>query len=180
MCSRWRQASVAHHHFNFFSGVGNDDEPRGLLSFLSFFLRCKRRWWIRQAHYHLLHLSKNRHLLRLSKKTRMKKKQIKNRLMYTYLPHIVATPLWGKCEDDTRTPKSGNLESSRTPETSELDFKDQNTLPWGVLYTIGKVLKCRCPKWTHMIHSDICNTSYGRKKVQEIVWLPTTKSRKST
>ncbi len=31
---------------------------------------------------------------------------------------IVATPLWGKCEDETHTPESGNLESSRTPATS--------------------------------------------------------------
>jgi hypothetical protein len=32
----------------------------------------------------------------------------------------VATPLWVKCEDETHIPKSGNLESSRTPENSEL------------------------------------------------------------
>jgi hypothetical protein len=40
----------------------------------------------------------------------------------------VATPLWVKCEDETHTPKSGNLESSRTPENSELEFRGQNTL----------------------------------------------------
>ncbi len=28
---------------------------------------------------------------------------------------IIATPLWGKCEDETRTPKSGNLESFGPP-----------------------------------------------------------------
>jgi hypothetical protein len=33
----------------------------------------------------------------------------------------VATPLWGKCEDEIRTPKSGNLESSGTPKTLELN-----------------------------------------------------------
>ncbi len=33
----------------------------------------------------------------------------------------VATPLWAKCEDETRTPKSGNLESFGTPKNSELD-----------------------------------------------------------
>jgi hypothetical protein len=33
-----------------------------------------------------------------------------------------------------------------------------------VFYTIGKVLKCRCPKWPYMSHLDICSTSYGRKK----------------
>ncbi len=47
---------------------------------------------------------------------------------------IVTTPLWGKCEDETRTPKSGNLEFSRTLATSELDCKGQNTLPRCYLY----------------------------------------------
>jgi hypothetical protein len=42
---------------------------------------------------------------------------------------IVATPLWAKCEDEIHTPKSGNLESSRTPATSELDSRGQNTSP---------------------------------------------------
>jgi hypothetical protein len=82
----------------------------------------------------------------------------------------VATPLWGKCEDETHTPKSGNLESFRTPENLELDCRGQNTLPWGVLYTIGKVLKCKCPKWPHMSHLDIYSTSYGRKKGRESNW----------
>jgi len=68
---------------------------------------------------------------------------------------IVTTPLWTKCEDETHTPKSGNLESSRTFENSELDFRGQNILHWGVLYTIGKVLKWKCPKWSRMSHLDI-------------------------
>ncbi len=41
----------------------------------------------------------------------------------------VATPLWGKCEDETHTPKSGNLESSGTPAISEFDSRRQNTSP---------------------------------------------------
>ncbi len=41
----------------------------------------------------------------------------------------VATPLWGKCEYETRIPKSGNLESSGTSKTLELNCGDQNTLP---------------------------------------------------
>ncbi len=84
----------------------------------------------------------------------------------------------GKCEDETCTPKSGKLESSRTPATSELDSRGQNPSPWGFLYTIGKALKCRCRKWSCMSHLDICSTSYGQKK--GLVWLPTTKSREST
>jgi hypothetical protein len=40
-------------------------------------------------------------------------------------------------------------------------------LPWGVFYTVGKVLKSRCWKWPCKSHSDICSTSYGRKKGRE-------------
>jgi hypothetical protein len=79
----------------------------------------------------------------------------------------VATPLWAKCEDETHTPKSGSLESFRTPENSELDCRGQNTWNWGVLNIIGKALKCRCPKWRRMSHLDICSPSYGQKKGQE-------------
>jgi hypothetical protein len=82
----------------------------------------------------------------------------------------VTTPLWGKCEDETHTPKSENLESSETFKNSKLDRRGQNSLRWNVLYTIGKFLKCRCPKWPHMSHLDICNTSYGRKKGRESNW----------
>jgi hypothetical protein len=83
---------------------------------------------------------------------------------------IVATPLWAKCEDETHTPKSGNLESSGTPKNSELDCRGQNTSHCGVLYTIGKVLKCRCPKWPLMSHLDIYSPSYGKKKDRESNW----------
>jgi hypothetical protein len=79
-------------------------------------------------------------------------------------------PLWGKCEDEIHTPKSGNLESSETPKISELDCRGQNTLPWGVLHIVGKVLKCRCRKWPCISHSDISNISNGRKKGRESNW----------
>jgi hypothetical protein len=79
----------------------------------------------------------------------------------------VATPLWGSCEVAIHTPKNGTWESSETPENSEHDCRGQNTLHRGVVYTFGKVLKCRCPKWPCMSHLDICSTSYGRKKGRE-------------
>jgi hypothetical protein len=85
-------------------------------------------------------------------------------------PFYVATPLWGKCEDETHTIKSGNLESSETPTTSELNFRSQNTFSWSVLYIVGKALKCRCRKWPRMSHLDIWSTSYGRKKGWESNW----------
>jgi hypothetical protein len=57
---------------------------------------------------------------------------------------IVTTPLWAKCDGEAHTPKSGNLESSGTPEDSEPELKGQNTFHWGVLGVIGKLLKCKC------------------------------------
>jgi len=47
-----------------------------------------------------------------------------------------------KWEDETPTPKVGDLESSGTPERLEFDSRGSNTLHWGVLGVIGKVLKC--------------------------------------
>ncbi len=87
----------------------------------------------------------------------------------TYI-YNVAIPLWDKCEDETHTPKSGKLESSKTPKNSELDCRDQKTLHWSVFYVNGKVLKCRCPKWPRMSHLDICSPSYGQKKGRELNW----------
>ncbi len=40
-------------------------------------------------------------------------------------------------------------------------------------------MKCRCRKWHHMSHLDICNISYGKKKGRESNH-PTTKSRELT
>ncbi len=71
--------------------------------------------------------------------------------------------------------KSWDLESSGTPECSELNSKGQNTSHWGVLGVIEKVLKRRYRKWPRIGHLDICSPSYGQKKGR-----PTTKSRKST
>jgi hypothetical protein len=82
----------------------------------------------------------------------------------------VTTPLWVKCEDETHTPKGENLESSGTPKNSELNCRGQNTSHWGVLYTIGKVLKFKCPKWPRMSHLDICSPSYGQKRGRESNW----------
>jgi hypothetical protein len=76
-------------------------------------------------------------------------------------------PTLAKCEDETHTPKVGDLESSGTPESLEFDSKGKNTSPWGVLGVIGKILKCRCPKWPRIGHLDICSPSYGQKKGRE-------------
>jgi hypothetical protein len=82
----------------------------------------------------------------------------------------IATPLWAKCEGEAHTPKSGNLESFGTPKNSELELKGQNTLHWGVLGVIGKVLKCRCLNWPRIGHLDIYSPSYGQKKGRGSNW----------
>ncbi len=67
-------------------------------------------------------------------------------------------------------PKVGDLGSFGTPEFLELNRKGQNTSSWGVLGVIGKVLKCRCPKWPRIGHLDIFSPSYGQKKGRESNW----------
>ncbi len=86
------------------------------------------------------------------------------------LSQHVAPLLWPSVGVKPNTWKSRELESSGTPECSELDKKAQNTLPWGVLGVIGKVWKCRCPKWPRIGHLDICSPSYGQKKGWESNW----------
>jgi hypothetical protein len=66
--------------------------------------------------------------------------------------------------------KSEDLESSGTPECLELDSKAQNTLHWGVLGVIAKVLKRKYRKWPRIGHLDICSSSYGQKKGRESNW----------
>jgi hypothetical protein len=39
-----------------------------------------------------------------------------------------------------------------------------------VLGVIGKVLKCKYPKWPRIGHLDIRSPSYGQKKVQKSNW----------
>jgi hypothetical protein len=66
--------------------------------------------------------------------------------------------------------KSWDLESSGTPECSELDSKGQNTLHWGVLGVTGKVLKRGYRKWPRIGHLDIWSPSCGQKKGRESNW----------
>jgi hypothetical protein len=87
-----------------------------------------------------------------------------------YHLHSVATPLWAKCEGEAHTPKSGNLESSETPENLEDDFRGQISSHRCAPRVIEKVLKCRCPKWPRIGHLDICSPSYGQKKGRESNW----------
>ncbi len=73
-------------------------------------------------------------------------------------------------EDETHTLEMGIWESSKTSKTSEVDYKGQNTLQWGIFYIIGKLSKCRCRKWACMDHLDIFSKRHGKKKGQESNW----------
>jgi len=90
--------------------------------------------------------------------------------MHVHRLPLVATPLWVKWEDETPTPKVEDLESFGTPECLKFDSRGQNTLHWGVLSVIERVLKCRCLKCPRIGHLDICNPSYGQKKGRESKW----------
>jgi hypothetical protein len=62
------------------------------------------------------------------------------------------------------------LESSETLKNSELDCRSQISSHLNVLNVIGKVLKCRCPKWPRIGRLDIYSPSYGQKKGRESNW----------
>jgi hypothetical protein len=79
-------------------------------------------------------------------------------------------PTLRKCEDETHTFEMGTCESFKTPETSEFNYRGQNTLHWGFFYIIRKLSKCKCGKWARMGHLDICSTRYGKKKGREPSW----------
>ncbi len=66
--------------------------------------------------------------------------------------------------------KSWDLESSGTPECSELENKGKNTSHWGVLGVVGKVLKRKYRKCPRIGNLDICSSSYGQKKGRESNW----------
>ncbi len=93
--------------------------------------------------------------------------------------------MWGWRFTLPSEPPCWELSPSGLP-TLKSDYKSQDASHWRILYIIGKLLKCRCLKWARMTHLNICNTSYGKKKGREsiwvklAVWLPTMKSQEST
>ncbi len=70
---------------------------------------------------------------------------------------LKATPIW-------------EMESQWTLEFSEGNCMGQNSMNWGVLYIIKKLLECRCLKWACIAHLHIWNTSYDEKKGWESNW----------
>jgi hypothetical protein len=79
--------------------------------------------------------------------------------------------VWGR--EPSHSQVNSHVESwspKRTPKSSKCDCKRQNSLSWGVLYIIRKLLKRRCLKWARVAHLNICNTSYGQKNGRESNW----------
>ncbi len=87
-----------------------------------------------------------------------------------YIIHImnltinVATPLEGSVRSPLTLPKMGFKSPPGLPNTQNSIVGVKTPCLEVIFYTVGKVLKCRCPKWPCMSHLDICSTSYGRKK----------------
>jgi hypothetical protein len=78
------------------------------------------------------------------------------------VPKMLQPHFEGSVRSPLTLPKMGVWSPPGLP-----NCRRQNTLHWGVLYTVGKVLKCRCPKWPRMSHLDICSPSYGQTKGRE-------------
>ncbi len=94
-----------------------------------------------------------------------------DQLRFLLSNYLLSQPYFGQVWGWSPTlGKSGDLESSVTPECLELDSKAQNTSHWDVLGVIGKVLKRRYRKWPRIGHLDICRPSYGQKKGRESNW----------
>ncbi len=78
--------------------------------------------------------------------------------------------------------QNGDLGVFRDSQSSEFDFKGQNTSSWSVFYIIGNLSKCRCWKWLGWaIWTSTPQVMVKRKVGSQIaVWLLTTKSQEST
>jgi hypothetical protein len=62
------------------------------------------------------------------------------------------------------TPKVGDLESFGTLECLEFNNRGQNNSHWDVLSVIEKVLKCKCPKWPHIVIWTYAAQVMGKRK----------------
>jgi hypothetical protein len=58
------------------------------------------------------------------------------------------------------------MESQWTPEISESDFKDQNSIACGILYVIGKLLEHKCLKWAHIVHLESETQVMAKRKAR--------------
>jgi hypothetical protein len=88
-------------------------------------------------------------------------------LDFSISPHMSQPHFEASVRMKLTLPKVGIWSHSGLPKTQSLS---QNISHWNILYTVGKVLKCRYPKWPCMSHLDIYNITYGWKKGRESNW----------
>jgi hypothetical protein len=83
--------------------------------------------------------------------------------------HIHIPKSVGECEGmNPQTPKwTLTLGVGILMDFLKSDLKNQNSLIWGLPYTIENLLRHRCLKRGCIIHLSIYSTSYGRKKGQD-------------
>jgi hypothetical protein len=89
--------------------------------------------------------------------------------------HIACSPECKKVWGNESTHSQGSSHFGRWSLGGLLNIqraivRGQNSMDWGVLYIIEKLLQCRCLKWAHMTHLEIGNISYGQKKGRESNW----------
>jgi hypothetical protein len=79
--------------------------------------------------------------------------------------------MWGNEPSHSQVNSNvGSWSPKWTPKSSKRNCRGHNSLPWRVLYIIGKLLKRRYLKWARVAHLDISNTSYGQKTCWESNW----------
>jgi len=78
--------------------------------------------------------------------------------------------VWGNELSHPKGVQLWELEFRWTSEFLEGDWRGQNSMDWGDLYIIWKLLERRYLKWAPIIQLDIWNTSYGQKKGWESNW----------
>jgi hypothetical protein len=97
--------------------------------------------------------------------------------------HLCRNPTFGRVWGWHSHSQNGDLGVLRNSRNFRVRLQGSKHLALKRYHVIGKLLKCRCQKWPHMSHLDICSTSYGKKEgagVKLPVWLSTTKSRELT
>jgi hypothetical protein len=71
------------------------------------------------------------------------------------------------------------MESRWTPETSENDFKGQNSMACDFFYIIGKLLKRRCLKWLALLIRTLETQVMAKRRVGSQVASSTPNQKKS-
>ncbi len=80
---------------------------------------------------------------------------------------LCRTPTLAECGGEAQHLEKSGVRVLRDSRMFRAQQQGPKHLALGCLGVIGKVSKCRCPKWPRIGHLDICSPSYGRKKGRE-------------